>query len=110
MPAKGCKDYKDYPETYFKVVENFKEFGEDVVIKATYSEVAYVRHDLHRFFKALAYAAKEESDRYAGELTNVVRDMILTLDPPHAKRGDAAKLIVKVNPMTKMLLRHNPPS
>ena len=100
------RNYKDYPENYFAVVEKFAKNGEDVVLEDTYASVCYVRHDLHRFFKALSLAA--ETDRYAADLSNIIRDMILILEPPHAKREDPAKLIIKVNPLTKALLQHKP--
>jgi len=100
------RNYKDYPENYFNVVEKFARNGEDVVLEDTYAAISYVRHDLHRFFKALSLAA--ESDRYAADLSNIIRDIILIIEPPHAKREDPAKLVIKVNPMTKALLQHKP--
>ena len=100
------RNYKDYPENYFNVVEKFARNGEDVVLEDTYAAISYVRHDLHRFFKALSIAA--ESDRYAADLSNIIRDIILIIEPPHANREDPAKLVIKVNPMTKALLQHKP--
>ena len=100
------RNYKDYPENYFNVVEKFARNGEDVVLEDTYAAIAYVRHDLHRFFKALSVAA--ESDRYAADLSNIIRDIILIIEPPHANREDPAKLIIKVNPLAKAILQHKP--
>ncbi len=100
------KNYRDYPESYFDIVERFGKNGEDMVLEDTYAAVSYVRHDLHRFFKALSLAA--EGDPYAANLSNIIRDINLIIEPPHAKREDQAKLVVKVNPMTKALLKHKP--
>ena len=100
------KDYKNYPDAYFTVIEKFSTSGEDVVLEDTYGAVAYTRHDLHRFFKAI-YAAPED-DRYAADLANTLRDIVLIVEPPHAKRTDPAKLIVRLNPMAKAILMRNP--
>ena len=100
------RNWKDYPEAYFDVVEKFERNGEDIVLKDTYAAVSYVRHDLHRFFKALSIAA--EDDPHAARLSNVVRDMLLIIEPPHAGRKDPAELIIKVHPMTKAILQHKP--
>jgi len=99
-------NWKDYPENYFNVVEKFAREGEDVVLKDTYAAVSYVRHDLHRFFKALSLAA--ENDPLAAQLSNITRDIILIIEPPHANREDPAKLIIKMNPLAKALLQHKP--
>lgn len=100
------KGYKDYPENYFKVVEKFSKEGEDIVLEDTYAAVAYVRHDLHRFFKAVSLEA--ETDKYAATLSNIIRDMVLMLEPVYANREDPAKLIIKVNPLAKATLLHKP--
>ncbi len=100
------KNYKDYPESYFHVVEKFARTGEDVVLDDTYRAASFVRHDLNRFFKALSLAA--QTDRHASDLSNIIRDIVLVIEPPHAKGGDPARLIVKVNPMTKAILQHKP--
>lgn len=100
------KNYKDFPENYFKVLEKFSKNGEDVVLRDNYAAVCYVRHDLHRFFKALSVASTE--DRYAADLSNITRDIILVVEPTHAGREDPAKLILKMNPMTKAILQGSP--
>ncbi len=99
-------NWKDYPEAYFTVVEKFAREGEDVVLEDTYAAVSYTRHDLHRFFKALSYAA--EDDPLAAKLSNITRDIVLIVEPPFAKRESPAKLIIRVNSLTKALLRHKP--
>jgi len=101
------KTFRDYPELYFKVIENFAANGEDLVLDGTYAEAVYSRHDLHRFFKVLAAAATEDS--YAARLSNITRDITLIVEPPHAARGSPAKLYVKMNPLAKMMMKHNPP-
>lgn len=102
------KDWRDYPENYFKVIEKFQETGEDVVLTETYATLSYVRHSFHRFIKALS-AAGRSGDRYAADLANVTRDMFLVLEPVHALREAPATLTFKVNPMTKAILKHNTP-
>ncbi len=99
-------NWKDYPESYFNVVEKFAREGEDIVLEDTYAAVSYVRHDLHRFFKALSFAA--ENDPLAAKLSNITRDILLIIEPPHTKRESPAKLVIKVNPMTKAIMQHKP--
>lgn len=99
-------NWKDYPDTYFTVVEKFARDGEDIVLEDTYAAVSYTRHDLHRFFKALSYAA--EDDPHAAKLSNITRDILLIVEPPHAKREAPAKLIIRVNPLTKAMMQHKP--
>lgn len=99
-------NWKDYPETYFTVVEKFAREGEDIVLEDTYAAVSYTRHDLHRFFKALSLAAEDEP--VAAKLSNIARDILLIIEPPHAKRESPAKLIIRVNPLTKAMMQHKP--
>lgn len=101
------KEYKNYPDNYFNIIEKFRTDGEDIIIEDTFGALSYARHDLHRFFKALSIAA-HAGDGFATDLCNITRDMVLILEPPHAKRTDMAKLIVKVNPLTRAVLRSNP--
>lgn len=100
------KKYKDYPDAYFEVIESFSAKGEDTVLEDTYGAVVYTRHDLHRFFKAIHLAS--EDDTYAAGLANILRDIVMIIEPPHAKREDPAKLIVRLNPMSKMVHMRNP--
>ncbi len=100
------KTFRDYPELYFKVLEDFTTKGEDLVLDGTYAEAVYSRHDLHRFFKALATAAIE--DPYAARLSNIARDITLIVEPPHAARESPAKLYVRMNPLAKMMMKHSP--
>lgn len=100
------KGWKDYPETYFTVVEKFAREGEDVVLEDTYAAASYTRHDLHRFFTALSLAA--ESDPLAAKLSNITRDILLIIEPPHTKRESPAKLIIRLNPLTKAMIQHKP--
>jgi len=101
------RDYTSYPENYFNIIEKFKREGNDVVVYGTYGALSYARHDMHRFYVALRTAAAT-GDRHAAKLANITRDMVLIIEPPYAGRGDKAKLIVKVNPMTKAILESNP--
>ena len=101
------KTFKEYSEYYFKVVENFTSDGKDMVLDGTYSEAVYVRHELHRFFKAISVAAPE--DPYAARLFNITRDITLMIDPPHTAREASAKLYVKMNPLAKMMMQSSPP-
>ena len=101
------KEYRDYPENYFHIIEKFKTDGEDIVLEDTFAALSYARHDLHRFFNALQIASRA-GDGFATDLANITRDMVLILEPPHAKRTSMAKLIVKVNPLTRAVLRSNP--
>jgi hypothetical protein len=100
------KHYKDYPDNYFKMLDNFTTSGEDVILDLKYSEAVYTRHDLHRFFKALSFAS--ESDPYAAKLSNITRDIVLVIEPPHAVREAPARLCIKMNPMAKMLMKSRP--
>ena len=100
------RNYKDYPEAYFTVVEKFSTSGEDTILEDNYAAVVYTRHDLHRFFKAISVAA--EDDTYAAKLANIIRDIVMIIEPPHAERTAPAKLIVRLNPMAKMILLRNP--
>ncbi len=101
------RKYKDYPEAYFTVIEKFSTNGEDTVLDDTYAAVVYTRHDLHRFFKAISLAA-DEGDTYAAGLGNILRDIVMIIEPPHAERTAPAKLIVRLNPMAKMVMMRNP--
>ena len=100
------KTFRDYPELYFKVLENFSINGEDLVLEGTYAEAVYSRHDLHRFFKALAAAAAEDPE--AARFSNITRDITLIVEPPHAARESPAKLYVRMNPLAKMMMKHSP--
>ncbi len=101
------KTFKDYPDNYFKIIDNFEKNGEDLVLEATYAEAVYARHDLHRFFKSLSRAAEE--DAYAARLANIARDITLIVIPPHAAREAPAKFYVKMNPLAKMMMKSSPP-
>lgn len=101
------KTFREYPEYYFKLLENFTTDSKDMVLDGTWAEAIYVRHDLRRFFIALSTAASE--DPYAARLSNITRDIVLIVEPPHVAREAPAKLYVKMNPLAKMMMKGNPP-
>ncbi len=99
------RTFRDYPEHYYTVLEDFSAKGKDFVMDGTYAEAIYTRHDLHRFFKALSAAAP--NDPHAARLSNITRDIIITIEPPHTTRESPAKLYVKMNPLAKVMRGYN---
>lgn len=102
------KDWRNYPENYFKIVEQFRDTGEDVILEEKWTTLSYVRHDFNRFVKSI-YLAAREGDQYAANLANVTRDMFLVLEPHYGDKDTPARLIVKMHPVAKAVLIHNPP-
>lgn len=101
------KPYEDYPENYFKVLENFATNQDNVELHMTFSEATSTRHSLHRFFKALSTAYVK--DKYAAKLAGIARDIVITIDPSWAKdRTTSATLSLRMNPLAKMVMKSNP--
>ena len=101
------KDYTSYPPQYFQLIEEFAVNGQEVELEGTYSEMVYVRHDLNRFFVLLRSAGRA-GDKYAQNLSETTRDIVLSIIPSRARKDEPAKLILKINPIVKAVLKFAP--
>lgn len=101
------KNFRDYPEAYFTIIEHFDESTEDYCIEGSYNQLSASRHDLYRFREALNRSYNE--DPLARKLSNVFRDLTISILPYEASREDPATLIIRLNPLVKAVIEANRP-
>ena len=100
MPRKA-KSYKEFPQSHFVILKDFREGKKEVSIGMKISEATSSRHQLYRFFKALR-SASLEGDPVAERLFEVARNLTIHVvsEPP--------QLLVKINPLSVALTGFDP--
>ena len=102
MPARK-KTSRDYPESYFKILQFFAEYREeDKSVKMSYREASSRRHHFYRFVKALADDYGKDS--YLTKMSNVANTIVISIDPAKAKPNDEVTITFSVNPLEIALI------
>jgi hypothetical protein len=96
------KVYTDYPEQYFQLLEDISKSHEDFILEGPFEELVYLRHDLHRFFHVLS-AASRQKDKYAAQLFEISRDLIISLKDNSPKE---CKIVIRINPLVKGIIKY----
>ena len=79
------RNYREFPLSYFRVVEAFTDGRKSVDLPMTAKRAYNLRHDMYRFRKALHASADEDSE--ARGMFNIMRDLTFSMVPAYA-RGD----------------------
>jgi len=96
MPAKK-KPAKDYPPSYFKVLEFFADGRKLVEVKMPYKEAASRRHHFYSFFRALAEGYRE--DPYVKRMSDIANTLVISLYPTTARGNEEVTLTFAINVM-----------
>lgn len=95
------KKLKDYPQTYFRIVETLERTQTELSTKLTLRSARASRRDLYRFFAAIR-ESDEEGDQLGRGLFVVSQNLVIVLEPSDGEPTDLVSLIVKFNPLTGM--------
>ncbi len=98
------KTYKEYPDSYFEMLEHFQTSSEDWVVERSFRELSSLRHRLYRFFKALQEeVVAGRADEYVLGLLKVKRNLSVSLLPVRAKGEEPAVLRIQLETLTSVL-------
>lgn len=94
-----ARTYKEYPPSYFSVIERFQEDATELRIELPARDAHSRRHDFYRLGKALSKVIHEDSE--ASNMHTILRDLVFSIRPPHAKGDEPCELIISFNAMNK---------
>lgn len=102
--GKEQKTFREFPDSYFEMLERFETSSSDQVFKGTYRELSSLRHNLYRFFKAIQREIDEgRSDEYVLTLLKLKRNISISLLPSRAKAEEETTLRIHVETLTRVL-------
>jgi len=102
MPLKK-KTSRDYPESYFKILEFFSHGkDENMSVKMLYNQAVSRRHHFYRFCRALA--DDYGKDHYLTRMSNIANTIVVSINPSKAKASDEVEIIFSVNPLELALM------
>jgi len=96
MPPKK-KPSKEYPASYFKVLEAFGEGRDGVSVDMTYREAVSRRHHFYRFFGSLA--EEYNKDDYTRRLSDTANTVVISISPSKARDNDPVTITFSINPI-----------
>ena len=91
--------YKEYPSSYFQLIEKFEEDSSEVRIALKARAAWARRRDFYRFRDALRAGVLE--DKYAKKIYNLLNDLVFSLSPSTAMGEEDCELVINLNPMNK---------
>lgn len=91
------KSAREYPTSYFKILELFSEGQNEVTISMTYREAASRRHHFYTFFRALARDYTKDS--YIAKMSDIANTVIISLSPSSARKNEKVELLFSLNPL-----------
>lgn len=96
--TKAAKDYRDYPEAYFGILDKLMEHRGEVTCDMTWREASAQRRNMHRFFAAIR-RADTDGDKFIAPYANFIRDVMVLIRPTQGAGDDPAELAVVINPL-----------
>jgi len=94
MPAKK-KPAREYPPSYFKVLEFFAKGQTSVELTLPYRDAASRRHHFYSFFRSLAEGYRE--DEYIKRMSDIANTIVISLYPTTARGGEEVTLTFAIN-------------
>ncbi len=102
--GKEQRTFREFPDSYFDLLEGFGESTEDKKIPGTYRELSSLRHNLYRFFKAIQREVDEgRGDEFVLNLLKLKRNLSISLVPSKAEPEEPALLRIHVETLTRAL-------
>jgi hypothetical protein len=102
--GKEQRTFREYPDSYFEMLEKFETSSEEQMFEGNYRELSSLRHNLYRFFKAIQREVDEgKSDEFVLNLLRLKRNISISLLPARAKAEEKAVLRIHVETLTRVL-------
>lgn len=102
--GKEQRTFREYPDSYFELLESFEDSSTDRKVKGTYRELSSLRHNLYRFFKAIQREIDGgRSDEFVLKLWKAKRNISISLLPAKAEAEEKAVLRIHVETLTRVL-------
>ena len=93
------RTYKEYPASYFSILERFEEDPTEVRIKLPARDAFGRRRDFYRLGDVLSQII--QTDSYARRIHSILRDLVFSIRPPTARGGEPCELVIGFNKMNK---------
>lgn len=104
MMGKEQRTFREYPDSYFEMLEKFETSSEEQVFEGNYRELSSLRHNLYRFFKAIQREIDGGgSDEFVLNLLRLKRNISISLLPARAEAEEKAVLRIHVETLTRVL-------
>ena len=91
--------YKEYPLSYFSILERFEEDLTDMRIELPARDAFGRRRDFYRLGDVLSQVM--QTDSYARRIHSVLRDLVFSIRPPTARGDETCELVIGFNKMNK---------
>ena len=93
------RTYKEYPSSYFTLIESFEEGPTEQQIPMNARDAFGRRRDFYRLGDVLSPVINE--DTYALKIHTILRGLVFSIRPPTARGDEECMLVVKVNQMNQ---------
>ena len=93
------RSYKEYPPSYFSILERFEEDSTEMRIDLPARDAFGRRRDFYRLGDVLSQVM--QTDSYARRIHSILRDLVFSIRPPTAKGDDPCILVIGFNKMNK---------
>lgn len=102
--GKEQKTFREFPDSYFELLEGFEASSEDRKMSGTYRELSSLRHNLYRFFKAIQREVDEgRADEFVLGLLQTKRNLSISLLPAKAEPEEEAVLRIHIETLMRAL-------
>ena len=93
------RTYKEYPASYFSILERFEEDSTEMRIDLPARDAFGRRRDFYRLGDVLSQII--QTDSYARRIHSILRDLVFSIRPPTAKGDEPCELVIGFNKMNK---------
>ena len=93
------RTYKEYPPSYFSILERFEEDPTEMRIELPARDAFGRRRDFYRLGDVLSQII--QTDSYARRIHTILRDLVFSIRPPTAKGDQPCELVIGFNKMNK---------
>lgn len=91
--------YKEYPSSYFSILERFEENSTEVRIELPARDAFGRRRDFYRLGDVLSQTI--QTDSYARRIHSILRDLVFSIRPATARGDEPCELVIGFNKMNK---------
>ena len=93
------RTYKEYPSSYFSILERFEGDPTEVRIELPARDAFGRRRDFYRLGDVLSQTI--QTDPYARRIHSILRDLVFSIRPPTARGDETCELVIGFNKMNK---------
>ena len=93
--------YKEYPPSYFSILERFEEDPTEMRIELPARDAFGRRRDFYRLGDVLSQII--QTDSYARRIHSTLRNLVFSIHPPTAKGDELCELVIGFNKMNKVV-------